>query len=354
MIIGIPKEVKTLEGRVALIPDAVEMLVKDGHEVAVQEGAGELSGFDDTDYRLAGAIICADAEHLYKRSGLIIKVKEPIAQEYDFLHSDLILFSYLHLAAEPELTKVLLDKKVFSIGFETVEEDDGSLPLLAPMSDIAGRLASVYGINLLTRPNGGKGILLGGLAATERGNVVIVGGGVAGYNAAVMAAGMGANVTVFDINRNVLERCRQIGPNVTALQSYPSAIDSALEDADLVIGAVLITGQRAPHVITEPMVKRMKPGSVIVDISIDQGGCVETARPTTYDDPIYYVHDVTHMCVTNMPGAVQRTSTQALSAAIIPYARQLATSTPVRGVGSTNSLAKGINTKDGELHVDFG
>jgi len=351
MRIGIPKEIKTLEGRIALTPDAVEVLANDGHEIFIQEDAELAAGYQPHDYFIDGVTRVETAEELYGHAELIVKVKEPIKQEYDLLRSDHTLFSYLHLAAEPELTQVLLDKNVLSIGFETVQEDNGSLPLLTPMSNIAGRLATMYGANLLTRPNNGQGILLGGLASTERGNVVIIGGGVSGYNAAVMAAGMGANVTVLDINPKVLEHCRNIGPNVTAIQSYPSTIHKALLNADLVIGAVLITGKRAPHVVTESMVRVMKRGSVIVDISIDQGGCIETSRPTTYENPTYEVHGVTHFCVTNMPGAVPRTASEALSAAILPYVRKLASRTDRYDI--EGPLCSGVNTLDGQLSVEF-
>lgn len=345
MKIGIPKEVKILEGRVALVPAAVGELVQSGHEVFVEQGAGIISGFSDDQYRAAGATVVADAKTLYGTAKLVVKVKEPQPAEVALLRADHLLFSYLHLAAEPKLTQELLRIGLTAVAFETVQETDMSLPLLAPMSDIAGRIATQVGTHYLHRPMGGKGILLGGLPAAERGRVVVVGAGVAGGNAARVAAGLGAEVIVFDRNRTKLAQMRDLGPNVTTLFAYDDAIKSAVLQADLVIGAVLITGERAPHIISAQTVRQMQRGSVIVDISVDQGGCIETTRPTTYDNPTYVWEGVTHFCVTNMPGAVPKTSTQAICAAILPYLQKLAQPTWRQDA----ALAAGINVEGGKV-----
>ena len=316
MEIGIPKEVKVREGRVALVPAAVADIVAAGHRVFVETQAGRLSGYNDNDYQLAGAHVVANAASLYDSASLIVKVKDPIAEEINYFTRKHILFSYLHLAANTELTAALSERKVTAVAFETVVDDQGRLPLLAPMSDIAGRIAIQAGCHLLHYSQGGKGVLLGGVAGAERGRVVIIGGGAAGYNAALMAAALGAEVTVFDRLREPLERARGIAPNVTAEYAYPDAVKAAVIKADLVVGAVLVTGQRAPHVVSAETVADMSAGRVIVDIAIDQGGCIETSRPTSYDAPTYIHEDVIHFAVTNMPGAVPRTATQALSAVI--------------------------------------
>jgi alanine dehydrogenase len=277
---------------------------------------------------------------------MIIKVKEPIEPDLGRLRRDHLLFCYLHLAALPELTTRLQQIGLTAVAFETVEDANGRLPLLAPMSDIAGRLSIQVGTHLLHQPQGGKGILLGGVPAAKRGKVVILGAGVAGGNAAVVAAGLGAEVTVFDLERDKLERMRALGANVTGLYPHAADIGEALREADIVVGAVLVTGARAPHVVTADMVRAMQPGSVVVDISVDQGGCVETTKPTTYDDPTYVWEDVLHFTVTNMPGAVPRTSSQALSAAITPYALRLAEGGDWRAF---EPLKRGINVADGKI-----
>jgi alanine dehydrogenase len=345
MRIGIPKEVKILEGRVALIPAAAAELVKYGHEVNIQSNAGRLSGYTDDDYSAAGLQILPDAKSLYESAEMIVKVKEPLDVDLAYLTKDHILFSYLHLAAEPELMRKLQDIGLTAVAFETVEEKSGYLPLLAPMSDIAGRIATQVGTQLLYHPQGGKGILLGGLPAVERGKVVVLGGGVAGGNAATIAAGLGANVTVFDRNRDKLARMRAIGPNVTGLYPFSDVIKKSVLDADLVIGAVLVTGERAPHLVDADTVRQMQDGSVIIDISVDQGGCIETTRPTNYENPTFVWEGVVHFCVTNMPGAVPRSSSQALSAALIPYVLQLAE----KGCKSTDALSAGINVESGNI-----
>jgi alanine dehydrogenase len=345
MRIGIPREIKTLEGRVGLVPEAAGELVKHGHKVFLQSTAGVLSGFSDEQYRQAGVEILPDAESLYGQSEMIIKVKEPQPAELPLLREDHLLFSYLHLAAEEKLLQSLLDIGLTAVAWETVETDSGLLPLLAPMSDIAGRIATQVGAHLLHSPQGGKGLLLGGLPAAERGNVVVLGAGVVGSNAALMAAAMGANVTVFDRNRDKLARVRAIGDNVTGLHSYAHAVADAVNKADLLVGAILVTGAKTPHLVSAEMVKNMQDGSVIVDVAVDQGGCVETTKPTTYDNPTFVWEGVVHFGVTNMPGAVPRSASQALSAALIPYALRLAQPDWQKD----RDLTRGINVQAGKI-----
>ncbi len=344
MLIGIPKEIKPLEGRVGLVPEACAELVKDGHEVFLESGAGEASGFSDQHYRSLGVEILPDAESVYGRAELLIKVKEPMGAELEMLRSDHILFCFLHLAAMPDLLQRLLYIGLTAVAFETVQEADG-LPILAPMSDIAGRLAVQIGTTLLHRPQGGKGLLLGGLPGTERGRVVILGGGNVGENAARVASALGAEVTVFDKNRRKLAALRSLGANITALYPYRELMDKAVRQADLLIGAVLITGARAPRLVSADQVASMEEGSVIVDVAVDQGGCMETTRPTTYEAPTFTLSGVTHFCVTNMPGAVPRSASQALSAAVIPYVKILAGD----GWEKNPALSSGINVKNGEI-----
>ena len=345
MRIGVPKETKTLEGRVALVPAAAGDLVKRGHEVWVEKDAGIKSGFKDADYEKLGVKIAADAEALYAKGEMIVKVKEPIAGDLKHLRKDHLLFCYLHLAAEPELTRQLLDIGLTGVAFETVELPNGDLPLLAPMSVIAGKIGVQVGTHLLHQPMGGKGKLLGGLASTERGNVVVFGAGKAGGAAAALAAAGGANVTVFEMRTDRMEEMMRLGNNVTALYPYHDVVAQAVAKADLVVGAVLVTGAKAPHVMTRDMLKDMQDGSVVVDIAIDQGGCFETSRPTTWKDPTYVEEGVTHFCVTNMPGAVPQTSSQAICAAILPWVNKLA-----EGQWRNNeALVKGINVEGGKL-----
>ncbi|WP_126455209.1 alanine dehydrogenase [Sulfuriflexus mobilis] len=324
MDIGVPREIKVLEGRVALVPAAVADLCRLGHTVFVEAGAGQASGYADAAYTQAGARVVEDAAELYARSRLVVKVKEPVAADLEHLTARHLVFSYLHLAALPELTRQLQVIGLTAIGFETVAVDR-QLPLLAPMSDIAGRLSVQIGSNLLHRPQGGKGLLLGGLPGVERGRVVVLGAGVAGGNAARVAAALGAEVTVFDRNRDKLAEMRALGDNVTGLHSYGESIAEAVQGADLLVGAILIPGQKATHLVSEAMVKTMQPGSVIVDIAVDQGGCIETTRPTDYSQPTFERYGVTHFGVTNMPGAVPRSASQALSAAILPWLGRLCT-----------------------------
>jgi alanine dehydrogenase len=345
MRIGVPKETKTLEGRVALVPAAAGDLVKRGHEVWIEKDAGVKSGFKDEDYTKLGVKIAADAAALYEKGELIVKVKEPIAGDLKHLRKDHLLFCYLHLAAEPELTKKLLDIGLTGVAFETVELPNGDLPLLAPMSIIAGKIAVQVGTHLLHQPEGGKGKLLGGLPSTERGKVVVFGGGKAGRASAELAAAGGSNVVVFEMRQDRMEEMMQLGNNVTTLYPYADVVAREVASADLVVGAVLVTGARAPHVLTREMLKGMQDGSVVVDISIDQGGCFETSRPTTWKEPTYVEEGVTHFCVTNMPGAVPQTSSQAICAAILPWVNKLASG----NWRDNQALVRGINVEGGKI-----
>ncbi|MFO7604163.1 MAG: alanine dehydrogenase [Gammaproteobacteria bacterium] len=344
MRIGVPKEIKTLEGRVALIPAAAGQLVTEGHEVYVQSGAGRLSGYADEDYRQSGVQIMPTAKDIYTAAEMIVKVKEPQPEELELLRADHLLFSYLHLAAARELMQVLLDIGLTAVAFETVEHH-GQLPLLVPMSDIAGRLAVQIGATLLQQPQGGRGVLLGGLPGTPRGHVVILGAGTAGGSAALMASAMGARVTVFDRSRDKLAAMRTLGGNVTSLHAYPQAIQDAVLSADLLVGAILVPGKKATHLVPADWVRHMQPGSVIVDIAVDQGGCIETTRPTSYAAPTFVWEEVVHFGVTNMPGAVPRTASQALSAVLVPYILRLAQP----GWEQQSDLQAGINVRAGQI-----
>ncbi|NOZ52872.1 MAG: alanine dehydrogenase [Gammaproteobacteria bacterium] len=345
MRIGIPKEIKTLEGRIALIPDAVADVIKQGHEVFVQQGAGDLSGYTDAEFSQVGAVMVPDAVSVYDAGEMIVKVKEPQAEELQLLRSDQILFSYLHLAANLTLLKGLQQTGVTAVAFETVQSHSGALPLLAPMSDIAGRVAVQVATQLLHSPQGGKGLLLGGVPAAQRGKVIVLGAGVAGGNAALLAAGMGAEVVVFDRNRDKLASMRALGANVTGCYPYAEALKTAVTQADILIGAILIPGERAQHLVSAEMVRSMQAGSVIVDISVDQGGCVETTQATNYENPTFVWEDVLHFGVTNMPGAVPRTASQALSASLTQYVVRLAAA----NWEQQPDLAAGINVKQGEI-----
>ncbi len=350
MIIGVPKEIKDKENRVSTTPHGAREYVRHGHRVIVQAGAGEGSGFSDDEYRTAGATILPSAEEVWAQADMVVKVKEPIPPEYPLLRPGLILYTYLHLAANEELTRVLIDKEVTAIAYETVQLPDGTLPLLAPMSEVAGRLAVQVGAYYLMKPNGGRGVLLGGVTGVPSANVVVLGGGTVGTNAAQMALGLGANVILLDINA---ERLRYLDHvlhgRFHTLMSNQQSIADAVADADLVIGGVLIPGARAPKLVSREMVASMRPGSVVVDVSIDQGGCIETARPTTHTDPIYVEYGVVHYCVTNMPGAVPRTSTFALSNATLPYGLKLADLGFVEAVRRDPALARGVNVFRGTI-----
>lgn len=350
MIIGCVKEIKIGENRVGLTPYGTLTLTQAGHTVLVEKGAGIGSGFPDEAYKKAGAKIIPQTSQVYEKADMIIKVKEPQKSEFAYYRPGLILYTYLHLAAEPEVTQMLLAKKVTSIAYETIELADGSLPLLTPMSEVAGRMAVQVGAYFLQKPNGGRGILLGGVPGVLPGNVVIFGPGVAGTNAAKMAVGLGATVTIFGRSLKSLRFVDDLfHGRVQTLVSNPLAIEEAIGDADLVIGAVLITGAKAPKLVTRRMLKNMKKGAVIVDISIDQGGVFETSWPTTHANPVYEVDGIIHYCVTNMPGAVPHTSTLALTNVTIKYALGLANKGIEKAIKDDPALALGINTINGKL-----
>jgi alanine dehydrogenase len=352
MIIGVPKEIKTREYRVGMTPAGVRQLLKRGHAVNVEKGAGEGSGIKDEQYVQAGATIVPTAKDAWA-ADMVVKVKEPQRSEYVQFRSGLILYTYLHLAAEPVLTRALVDAGVTSIAYETIELEDRSLPLLRPMSEVAGRMAVQVGATCLEKERGGKGVLLGGVPGTRRGRVVILGGGVVGRNAATVAIGMGAQVTVIDIKAETMSYLEDVfGGAVETLYSNPDNIEDAVRRADLVVGAVLVTGAVAPKLVTGDMIADMEPGSVVVDVAVDQGGCIETCRPTDHDKPTYEVHGVVHYCVPNMPGAVAQTSTWALTNTTIAYAERIAQSGLVRAVENDKALSLGVNTYAG--HVTYG
>ena len=349
MIIGVPKEVKNRENRVAAVPGGVQVLVASGHKVLIEKGAGVGAGIPDAKFVEAGATIVNTAKEVWSQAQMIIKVKEPIAQEYDLMQEGQVLYTYLHLAAVPELAKALVSKKVSAIAYETIELANGSLPLLTPMSEVAGRMAVQVGAQCLQKHNGGKGLLLGGVPGVKRGRVSIIGGGVVGINSAKMAIGLGANVTILDVNPARLAYLDDIfGNNVTTLMSNPENIASSVRESDLVVGAVLITGAKAPRLVTREMVKSMEPDSVIVDVAIDQGGCIETIRATTHDDPIYKEENILHYGVTNIPGDVPKTSTYALTNVTIKYALELANKGFSRALEESEPLRKGLNTHNGK------
>ncbi len=349
MIIGVPKEIKDHEYRVAVTPAGVQQLVEAGHDVLVQLGAGKGSSLSDEDYRHAGATMMKSPEKIYEKAEMVVKVKEPQPSEYDFLRPNLILFTYLHLAAEPKLTRELMKRNVISIGYETVQLEDGKLPLLTPMSEVAGRMAVHEGAKYLESARGGKGVLLTGVPGVRPGVVTILGGGIAGMNAAKVASGLGARVQILDISLPRLRYLDDILHNVTTLVYTPLALSRLLPQTDLLIGTVLVRGARAPKLIKRSMLKSMEKGSVIVDVSVDQGGCVETSRPTTHSDPTFIVDGIVHYCVANMPGAVAHTSTFALTNATFPYFMKLANSGVKKAVEDDQSLAKGIHTINGKL-----
>lgn len=348
MIIGVPKEIKTLENRVGLTEASVASLVAAGHTVLVETLAGEGSLISDAEYAAAGAILVETAAEVYSGAEVIVKVKEPMGDEYGMLREGQILYCYLHLANEPELAQMLCERKVKAIGYETIQLANGSLPLLVPMSEVAGRMASQIGATYLQKDKGGKGVLLGGVTGVHRGKVTILGAGVVGLNAAKMAIGLGAQVDVLDISHQRLEHFDDLfGSQVTVLHSNLLNIEQSVLSADLVIGAVLIAGAKAPMLVTRDMVSRMQKGSVIVDVAVDQGGCIETSRPTTHASPTYIVDDVVHYCVPNMPGVVPRTSTYALNNATLRYLLMIASMGLEEAIASNAALAKGLNTYDG-------
>lgn len=348
MKIGVPKEIKNNENRVAMAPSGVHHLVEANHEVFIEKGAGLGSGFTDEQYKEAGATIVETAKVAWSQQ-MVMKVKEPLPEEYDYFYEGLILFTYLHLAAAPELTKAMIEKKVVGIAYETIQPADRSLPLLTPMSEVAGRMSAQIGAQFLEKPHGGRGILLSGIPGVSRGKVTVVGGGVVGTNAAKIAMGLGASVTILDLNPNRLRQLDDLfGNEINTLMSNPLNIAESVKDSDLVIGAVLIPGAKAPRLVTEEMIKTMKKGSVVVDVAIDQGGIFETTdRITTHDDPTYEKHGVVHYAVANMPGAVPRTSTIGLTNVTVPYAIKIAASGYTEAARRDPAVMKGINTLDG-------
>ncbi len=350
MQVGVLKEIKRKENRVAMTPAGVEQMVSRGHKILVETTAGEGSGFSDEDYGKAGATIAATPKEVYDSCEMVMKVKEPLPVEYDMIREDQIVFTYFHFAASEELTRAMMTDKCVAIAYETVEKANGFLPLLTPMSEVAGRMAIQEGAKYLEKTYGGKGVLLSGVPGVDSGTVLIIGGGIVGTNAAKMACGMGARVYLLDTNLDRLRYLSDVMPkNCFALMSNPATIRSLLPKSDLVVGAVLIPGAMAPKLVTRDMLGLMKKGSVIVDVAIDQGGCVETAKPTTHDDPIYEVDGIIHYCVANMPGAVSMTSTIALTNATLPYALELADKGYKIAVRQNPDLAKGVNIIDGKV-----
>ncbi len=351
MIIGIPKEIKTREYRVAMTPAGVRTLTEAGHTVLVEQGAGTGSGLSNEEYRRAGAGILQTADSIYAAAELIVKVKEPLPEEYGLLRPGQCLFTYLHLAANAELTSSLLKNRVTALAYETIQLDDRSLPLLQPMSEVAGRMAVQIGAQFLQKEHGGKGVLLAGAPGVRPGRVVVLGAGTGGSNAVRIAVGMGADVTVLDIEPARLAILDDhYGNHIHTLMSNSQNIEEEVSRADLVIGAVLIPGAKAPHLVSEALVKKMEAGSVIVDLAVDQGGCVETIRPTSHDDPVREVHGVLHYGVANMPGAVSRTSTFALTNSTLAYIRDLANKGLQQALSEDPALAKGLNLHQGLLH----
>ncbi len=348
MIIGVAREVKDHESRVGLVPHGVTALVEAGHQVIVQSRAGSLSSISDEEYEQAGARIAASAADVWNAAEIVVKVKEPQPSEYVYFRPGLTLFTYLHLAPLPELTQKLMESKVTAIAYETIQEKDGSLPLLTPMSEVAGRMSVQIGAQYLEAPNGGRGVLLGGIPGVAPANVVVLGGGIVGHNAAKIAHGMGADVTIIDRN---LQRLRDLDDiyngQVTTLASNDWTVRESLRLADLVIGAVLIPGAAAPRLVKRDMLSVMKRGSVIVDVAIDQGGCCETSHATTHTDPVYFVDNVLHYCVSNMPAAVPHTSTYGLTNATFTYLMQLANAGPEKAIAANPALALGVNTYKG-------
>ena len=350
MIIGVPKEIKDHEYRVSVTPDGVQTLRQAGHEVLVEPTAGVGSGYSDDHYRLAGAKLASSKEALFREAGLIVKVKEPQLAETRLFRSGQVLFTYLHLASSAELTKALLEAGTTAIAYETIQAKDGTLPMLKPMSEIAGRMAVQVGARYLEVTQGGRGLLLGGVPGVEPAKVVILGAGTVGSSATRIAVGMGAHVTVINVDIEQLRRLDDLyRGRIVTRASTPAAIEENVVTADLLIGAVLVPGARAPKLVSRALVGKMKPGSVIVDVAVDQGGCVETSRPTTHSDPIYLVEDVLHYCVANMPGIVPRTSTQALTNATLPYLLTLASLGVDAGVRADAGLAKGVNLSQGKV-----
>jgi alanine dehydrogenase len=350
MIIGVPKEIKNNENRVAVTPAGVAEFKKNGHTVYIQTQAGSGSGFSDEEYVKAGALILPTIEEIYAIADMICKVKEPITSEYQLIKENQLLFTYFHFASSEELTHAMIERKAICLAYETVEKTDRSLPLLVPMSQVAGRMAIQEGAKYLEKPMGGRGILLGGVAGVKPANVLILGGGIVGTQAAKMAAGLGANVTIMDVSLPRLRYLEDVMPaNVDTVMSNEYNIREAIKLSDLIVGAVLIPGAKAPHLITRAMLKEMRAGTVLVDVAVDQGGCIETCSPTTHENPTFVIDEIVHYCVANMPGAVPYTSTLALTNATLPYALQLANKGWKKACGDNEELAKGLNIVKGEI-----
>jgi alanine dehydrogenase len=350
MKIGVPKEVKIQEYRVGLVPAGVRELIKSGAKVSVQAGAGLGSGVSDEEYKKVGATIVPTAEAIWKDSEMVIKVKEPLPSEFNLIQNGQKIYTYLHLAVAPELVDVLVDKKVSGIAYETIEAKNRSLPLLKPMSEVAGKMATQVGAFYLSKQSGGTGVLLGGVPGVRRGKVTIIGGGIVGMNACKIAVGMGADVTILDVNVDRLEYLDDIfGNQITTLKSHTQNIEDSVLDADLVVGAVLLPGAKAPNLVNREMVSRMKKGAVIVDVAVDQGGCVETCKPTTHENPTYLVDGVIHYCVANMPGAVANTSTFALTNATLGYAKRIVEEGLENVIKDDAGFKLGLNTYKGHI-----
>lgn len=350
MIVGILKEIKTEENRVCMTPAGVEVMIAHGHKLLVEKGAGSGSGFEDAAYLKAGAEMVATAREIFERSDMVMHVKEPLPAEYELIREGQIVFTYLHLAAAGELTQALIKSKAVCIAYETIQKPDRSLPLLTPMSEVAGRMAIQQGAKYLEMAQGGHGVLLGGVPGVDPGNVVVIGGGIVGTNAAKMACGLGAKVYILDMNLDRLRYLSDVMPaNCFGLFSSPATLRELIKTADVVVGAVLIPGTKAPKLITREMLKTMKPGSVLVDVAIDQGGCFETSKATTHGNPIYVVDGVVHYCVANMPGAVPRTSTMALTNATLPYAVEIANKGWKAAMKENNEIKLGANVINGKI-----
>jgi alanine dehydrogenase len=350
MKVGILKEIKTEENRVCMTPAGVEVMIASGHKLLVEKGAGSGSGFEDAAYIKAGAEMFATAREIYEKSDMVMHVKEPLPPEYDLIREGQIVFTYLHLAAAEELTKALIKSKSVCIAYETIQKPDRSLPLLTPMSEVAGRMAIQQGAKYLEMAQGGHGVLLGGVPGVDPGNVVVIGGGIVGTNAAKMACGLGAKVYILDMNLDRLRYLSDVMPaNCFGLFSSPATLRELIKTADVVVGAVLIPGTKAPKLLTREMLKTMKPGSILVDVAIDQGGCFETSKATTHGDPIYVVDGVVHYCVANMPGAVPRTSTMALTNATLPYAVEIANKGWKAAMKENNEIKLGANVINGKI-----
>ncbi|MBW2060338.1 MAG: alanine dehydrogenase [Deltaproteobacteria bacterium] len=350
MLIGVPKEVKNSEFRVGMVPAGVRILTEAGHQVFIEENAGKGSGITDEEYVKAGAVLLPEAAQVYDRAEMIVKVKEPLPGEYSLIREDQILFTYLHLAPAPELTRALMDCRCIGVAYETIQLDDGSLPLLTPMSEVAGRIAPQVGAHYLEKIHGGRGVLLGGVPGVEKGRVTVIGGGVVGANATKIAVGLGADVYVLDVNPRRLAALDDIfGNAIATVMANHENIARLVSVSDLVIGAVLIPGAKSPDLVTREMISTMPPGSVVVDVAIDQGGCIETSRPTSHEDPVFVVDEVIHYCVTNMPAIVARTSTFALTNVTLPYALEIANKGIERAIKGNMALASGVNLYKGKI-----